>query len=387
MTLPGAAAEPPTIERRTRRRRAVLAIVAAAITGILAGVRAAVPAGDVLTAELFGNTTWTPPGLWSSADVNLSPERLVNRAGRRSLAQYSIRWTGYLTVSRNGLYTFSLTSDDGSTLNVDDRLVVENGGPHSAATKSGSVHLERGSHRIVLDYVQYGASAVLDWSWSVDGEPPAPVAGWMLSQRRTRYSTARNARVIDWTLLAAALASAVAALSVLSATAGVRRLSSASVRVLNTRTTRTVTSAGTAVTAAAIGALLFVPWPGGAPEWPLYRSSATTVRDVWTTLRRTALHPRVFQAALEAPRSGEEQALALRIRELNALVQAHHLERFRLSSSLAADDWTYQQIVSSSWPSKVEPDAPAQFILNNEPLAGGCRVVQSATEVSLVHCS
>ena len=39
--------------------------------------------------------------------------------------------TGYFNAPEDGIYTFNLMSDDGSTLKVDGELVVDNDGPHS----------------------------------------------------------------------------------------------------------------------------------------------------------------------------------------------------------------------------------------------------------------
>src|SRR5262245_51815977 len=62
---------------------------------------------------------------------------------------FSARWFGYLAVPEAGDYTFALTSDDGSRLWIDGHLVVDNRGRHAAITKTGTVHLENGSHPVL----------------------------------------------------------------------------------------------------------------------------------------------------------------------------------------------------------------------------------------------
>src|SRR5207249_4844565 len=94
----------------------------------------------------------------------------------------------------------STTSDDGSQLLVDGRLVVDNSGPHSLATQSGSVPLHRGSHLVVLRYVQFGGDFALGWSWSDEEGDRAAVPAWTLSQQPTRYAVALAARTVDWGL-------------------------------------------------------------------------------------------------------------------------------------------------------------------------------------------
>jgi len=116
-----------------------------------------------------------------------------------------------VTVAKSGLYTFATTSDDGSELLVDNRSVVDNPGPHAPTTRSGSVHLDRGSHMVVLRYVQNGGAAAISWSWSRGGRRAEPVPLWVLSQRRTRYADAIVARAADWGLGVFAILTIVAA--------------------------------------------------------------------------------------------------------------------------------------------------------------------------------
>eukprot|EP00971_Amphidinium_carterae_P017813 350990-Amphidinium_carterae.2 len=55
-------------------------------------------------------------------------------------------WTGAVRIDTKGAYTFSLNSDDGSTLTVDDLEVVNNDGLHGMLTKFGTVELDKGWH-------------------------------------------------------------------------------------------------------------------------------------------------------------------------------------------------------------------------------------------------
>ena len=67
---------------------------------------------------------------------------------------FAIDYTGRFWIEKPGLYRFALTSDDGSRLDIDDRTVVDNDGIHPAYTKSGSVELSGGIHRIRVQYFQ-----------------------------------------------------------------------------------------------------------------------------------------------------------------------------------------------------------------------------------------
>lgn len=61
---------------------------------------------------------------------------------------------GYVLIEQDDLYNFYLTSDDGCNLYIDDNLIVDNDGSHSALTKSGFVALKKGLHSIRFEYFE-----------------------------------------------------------------------------------------------------------------------------------------------------------------------------------------------------------------------------------------
>ncbi|HEY4365213.1 MAG TPA: PA14 domain-containing protein [Bryobacteraceae bacterium] len=67
---------------------------------------------------------------------------------------FAIDYTGRFWIEREGEYRFQLTSDDGSNLYIDDRLIVENDGLHAPLDGEGSAMLESGVHRIRVSYFQ-----------------------------------------------------------------------------------------------------------------------------------------------------------------------------------------------------------------------------------------
>lgn len=67
---------------------------------------------------------------------------------------FAIDYTGKFWIANPGMYTFSLLSDDGSKLYIDDQLVVDNDGVHAPLEKNGAVELAGGLHRIRVSYFQ-----------------------------------------------------------------------------------------------------------------------------------------------------------------------------------------------------------------------------------------
>jgi hexosaminidase len=73
---------------------------------------------------------------------------------------FGLRLTGFLRVPRAGIYTFFLSSDDGSRLTVGEGVVVDNDGPHTMAERSGQVALRRGWHPVELRYFRRGGGGL-----------------------------------------------------------------------------------------------------------------------------------------------------------------------------------------------------------------------------------
>jgi hypothetical protein len=84
---------------------------------------------------------------------------------------FSVRWTGRLHVPENGEFDFFLTSDDGSRLFIDDKLVLDNWGQHTAVSKEGRIPLSAGAHPIRLEYFDSLGQAMVRLEWSSDRFP------------------------------------------------------------------------------------------------------------------------------------------------------------------------------------------------------------------------
>ncbi|MFO7893762.1 MAG: family 20 glycosylhydrolase [Longimicrobiales bacterium] len=88
---------------------------------------------------------------------------------------YGLRFTGYIRVPRDAVYTFRLTSDDGSALFIDHRRVVDNDGLHGPTMVEGQVALAAGLHRFELRFFQAGGGQDLELHVAADDHDPGPV--------------------------------------------------------------------------------------------------------------------------------------------------------------------------------------------------------------------
>ena len=60
----------------------------------------------------------------------------------------------WIKIPKRGVYHFYTYSDDGSKLLIDDNVVVDNDGSHSAEYVSGKIALEAGFHKLILRYFE-----------------------------------------------------------------------------------------------------------------------------------------------------------------------------------------------------------------------------------------
>ena len=87
---------------------------------------------------------------------------------------FACDYQGSLLVPTTGTYTFTLRSDDGSYLWIDntdtgDTEVIDNWGDHSPRDRSASISLTQGLHPIRVRMYENGGRAVLALSWSGPG--------------------------------------------------------------------------------------------------------------------------------------------------------------------------------------------------------------------------
>jgi hypothetical protein len=80
-------------------------------------------------------------------------------------AAYAFRFTGYVDVPRDGVYTFTLSSNDGSKLFIGRDEVADNDHFHGVAEASGEIALKAGKHPIMVVYFQHGGNQVLEVFW------------------------------------------------------------------------------------------------------------------------------------------------------------------------------------------------------------------------------
>ena len=102
---------------------------------------------------------------------------------RRRADNFALRFTGYLQVPTDGVYTFYSLSDDGSRLWIGADLVVDCDGLHTTGEQSGQIILRAGKHPITVAHFEAGGAQCLEVSYAGPGLTRQPVPGAALWRR------------------------------------------------------------------------------------------------------------------------------------------------------------------------------------------------------------
>ncbi|MFJ5776311.1 ricin-type beta-trefoil lectin domain protein [Streptomyces sp. NPDC093094] len=76
---------------------------------------------------------------------------------------------GNLATPQAGSYTFRLTSDDGSRLWIDDRVVISHDGLHGPDPKDGAVELSAGHHSLRIEHFERDGGQQVTLAWKPPG--------------------------------------------------------------------------------------------------------------------------------------------------------------------------------------------------------------------------
>jgi len=94
--------------------------------------------------------------LRSGTTYDLSFTPLPHRWG-----DYGFQFKCMIDIPKDGDYTFSLASDDGSKLFLDNKMLINNDGVHGTIELNGKMTLTRGKHKLEVWYFQSGGPSDL----------------------------------------------------------------------------------------------------------------------------------------------------------------------------------------------------------------------------------
>jgi alpha-L-fucosidase len=88
---------------------------------------------------------------------------------------YGYEYRGFVKIPKTGVYTFATESDDGSSLFINNRPVVDNDGLHGLKEVTGVVALSEGYHEIVVRFFEKSGGDDLKVFWEADDFEQQPI--------------------------------------------------------------------------------------------------------------------------------------------------------------------------------------------------------------------
>lgn len=144
--------------------------------------------GAGLAAEYFALAS-APTTLasvnWSATPAATGPVSFVNFASVSSSSfgfwsggpaqNYAVRMRGLIDIPQAGEWTFTLGSDAGSRLLINDEVIVDHDGLHGFSTRSGNIELGAGPQAIEVLFFERNGNHGLTLAWRGPGVPSTTI--------------------------------------------------------------------------------------------------------------------------------------------------------------------------------------------------------------------
>lgn len=107
----------------------------------------------------------------------------ISETGHRE-NEFGIIMEGYLEVPKTDTYTLYTYSDDGSKLYINDQMLVDSDGLHSAKCITGTTILEKGKHKIRIEYFEGGGNNFMKAGYFTHDNEQLPFSSSELSHKK-----------------------------------------------------------------------------------------------------------------------------------------------------------------------------------------------------------
>ncbi|MFP4082414.1 MAG: PA14 domain-containing protein [Candidatus Aminicenantes bacterium] len=158
------------LKKRQLMRKFAFGLIGAAVVAVVLflGIRYVLSQNNGLTGTYFAGQNFEKL-IKTQTDKKIDFQWGLGKVAADHSDHVSIRWTGRIKVPRSGEYRFITKSDDGARLWIDDKLIINDWNIHAAQERRGIVKLEKGSHKIKLEYFEAEGFASIQLMWIIPG--------------------------------------------------------------------------------------------------------------------------------------------------------------------------------------------------------------------------
>ncbi|MDP5199846.1 beta-glucosidase [Flavobacterium sp. DG2-3] len=121
-----------------------------------------------LVGEYFNNLDWKGKPLFTQIDDNIDFEWDINTPDPRlKMGHYSVKWTGFLTVPKTGIYNISEWSKPFMTVQIEGGKAEGGKNDHHPRFRPQKINLEAGKkYKIEIKYQNYYGDAIAKLFWA-----------------------------------------------------------------------------------------------------------------------------------------------------------------------------------------------------------------------------
>lgn len=133
-----------------------------------------------LIVTYYDNPNWEGEPVLTQQEnlIRLDTSRQLQDEGKLPATNFSMKWEGWIRIDKDSDYHLMTASDDGSSVFLDDRLVLDNGGFHPRQKVEVELALKQGIHKISINYFNGAGAAEFVFYIGRDrqGAPDVPVS-------------------------------------------------------------------------------------------------------------------------------------------------------------------------------------------------------------------
>jgi alpha-L-fucosidase len=163
----------PVTETSTASFQKVVPVPAMNVSSPSPGINYSIYEGEWSKMPDFGSLKPTSSGIVKDFDISL----------KQGSDNYGFVFDGLIKVPSEGIYSFYISSDDGSKLFIDDKILVDNDGLHGIVEKSNEIPLEKGYHAIKVLFFERNGGDALQVQWKGPGFAGQIIPSAVLSRR------------------------------------------------------------------------------------------------------------------------------------------------------------------------------------------------------------
>jgi hypothetical protein len=167
-----------------------------------------------ITVSFYTNPHWSDRPAFVRVERQINLDFMTTDSASLPQQEFSVDWSGWLRTDRDGDYLFSTRTDDGSTVEIDGHVVVDNGGIRPATRRTATIAMTRGVHQIRVRFLQATGLYEFHAVWMPPGDTnPSPFPTQQLFVNKPPPVIAFLTRHVFslWTLCWSALALVAAA--------------------------------------------------------------------------------------------------------------------------------------------------------------------------------